>query len=564
MHSKIPIFFALLGIAAVPLLTGGAYGHGLGGDVAPPIDFEGEQVTVSTQMNPADITVGEVDSANMAIRFYNEDTNSTLNSVTYRVEVWRSDDLLARNLFYDDDGFLNIEVRPVYDCNEVDLWRCTTYAGSEHSVSPGALYVFGEGRPLITGPIFDKGGLYNIKVTIEGATSPRTIVASPLKYDTFVSVAQEQPFSIQTASAETPVVVKTYYDEVDNFAYDSSDNSIGFDMPFDWSPDYIQYVSVVHQELQLPKSFAPYMDVTQFRGFVDGVEVEQRVLVLDPYSSEDTNTIHFLVNGEELKRINSVLGPQHEQSPTMEFKLVPQAGVTKNSLGFFLVDVETFDDTGTTVNISWDEKYVAGDEIPFEISFFDKNKELIKDVRYAYYLIDSAENILLEVGTTKDSSGDLGISAFEGIDIQKITLPSSDTYRLDIRVLGTGINYDSTYAGIGSTIFEIGSDGSIVPRALPDPAPTQTETVSIPEWVKNNARWWAEGSIDDAAFATGIEFMIKQGIISIPTTEGRQGGGAEIPEWVRSNADWWSQDLITDEDFAGGLQYLIANGIITV
>ena len=42
----------------------------------------------------------------------------------------------------------------------------------------------------------------------------------------------------------------------------------------------------------------------------------------------------------------------------------------------------------------------------------------------------------------------------------------------------------------------------------------QSENTTIPEWIKNNAAWWAEGQIDDNSFATGIEFMIKEGIIS--------------------------------------------------
>jgi len=62
--------------------------------------------------------------------------------------------------------------------------------------------------PSITGPIFVKGGLYKIRVDIEAATSPRTVVAESLSYETFVSVAQEQDFFIQTANAEVPVSYK--------------------------------------------------------------------------------------------------------------------------------------------------------------------------------------------------------------------------------------------------------------------------------------------------------------------------------------------------------------------
>jgi len=38
---------------------------------------------------------------------------------------------------------------------------------------------------------------------------------------------------------------------------------------------------------------------------------------------------------------------------------------------------------------------------------------------------------------------------------------------------------------------------------------------SIPEWIKNNAGWWAEGQIDDSAFIQGIQFLVGQGIISL-------------------------------------------------
>ena len=555
------LLFVLLGLVSIPIIVSDVYGHGLGGDVAPPIDFGGSPVTVSTQLDPSDITVGKIDSANMEIRFFNTETDATFEKVTYRIEVWRSGDLLARNLFYDLDGTLNIEIRPTLNCSKAELWRCTTYGGSEHVSAPGALFVQGEGRPTITGPIFDKGGLYNIRVDIEGATSPKTIVAQPLSYDTFVSVAQEQPFTIQTASAEVPVVVKTYYDEVENFKFDASDSSITFDMPFDWSPDYIQFVSVVHEELQFPKTFDPYSEGKQFKGYVDGVEVDQRVLLIDPYSYEDKNIVHFLVTGQELQRINEVLGPQHEQSDIIKFELVPQSGVSKNSLEFFLVDTQTFDPVDTNVNISWDSKYGAGEEIPFEITFFDQNRNLIKDVKYAFYLADSNNNIILEKGTDSIDPSNIGIVSPEGIDYQKITLPNSGTYRLDIRVLGTGINYDPTFAGIGSAIIEIGPGGS---SSTPAPTLPKSDTVSIPEWVKNNARWWADGNIDDSTFGTGIEFMIKEGIISVPATEKKEGTNAEIPDWVRNNADWWSQGLISDDDFAGGLQYLIANGIIVV
>jgi len=37
-----------------------------------------------------------------------------------------------------------------------------------------------------------------------------------------------------------------------------------------------------------------------------------------------------------------------------------------------------------------------------------------------------------------------------------------------------------------------------------------------------------------------------------------------VPEWIKSNADWWAQGLISDDDFVKGIQYLVEQGIIKV
>jgi len=38
--------------------------------------------------------------------------------------------------------------------------------------------------------------------------------------------------------------------------------------------------------------------------------------------------------------------------------------------------------------------------------------------------------------------------------------------------------------------------------------------VLIPSWIKNNAGWWANDSIDDKTFVQGIEYLVKNGIIT--------------------------------------------------
>jgi len=88
--------------------------------------------------------------------------------------------------------------------------------------------------------------------------------------------------------------------------------------------------------------------------------------------------------------------------------------------------------------------------------------------------------------------------------------------------------------------------------------------ISIPDWVKNNAGWWAEGLIGDSDFVSGIQFLIKEGIMIIPETQSGNGESQEIPEWIKNNANWWADGLIGDSDFVSGIQWLITNGIMKI
>ena len=38
---------------------------------------------------------------------------------------------------------------------------------------------------------------------------------------------------------------------------------------------------------------------------------------------------------------------------------------------------------------------------------------------------------------------------------------------------------------------------------------------AIPDWIKNNAGWWADGQIDDSSFVEGIQFLIKEGFMKL-------------------------------------------------
>ena len=91
-------------------------------------------------------------------------------------------------------------------------------------------------------------------------------------------------------------------------------------------------------------------------------------------------------------------------------------------------------------------------------------------------------------------------------------------------------------------------------------------TTKIPDWIRGNAKWWAQDAIGDFDFVSGIQYLIKEGIMTIPKTanDSSVNGSKEIPSWIKNNADWWARGLISDDDFVKGIQYLVEKGILDV
>ena len=122
-------------------------------------------------------------------------------------------------------------------------------------------------------------------------------------------------------------------------------------------------------------------------------------------------------------------------------------------------------------------------------------------------------------------------------------------------------------------VYGLSPDG-IYPSSAPDYLQIQVPVYAsdgekpvakIPDWIKNNAGWWADGTIDDNSFVQGIQFLIKENIMKIPkTTQGVGGGSNEIPSWIKNNAGWWADGTIDDDSFIQGIQFLIKEGIMNV
>nr|MBC8501592.1 hypothetical protein [Nitrosopumilus sp.] len=144
---------------------------------------------------------------------------------------------------------------------------------------------------------------------------------------------------------------------------------------------------------------------------------------------------------------------------------------------------------------------------------------------------------------------------------------------------------------------------------LPEPNTLAPIREKVPTWVKNNAKWWSEGNIEDDTFVSGIQYLMKEKIVDIPdlpeqasekarpnfiddtkdpqsyvdrynnedsykewfdenypdyTIEEAVGVTQPIPGWIKNTASWWSEGMITEDEFIKGIEFLVEKRILNV
>ena len=517
-----------------------AYAQHHSGSLAPPIDLDGLQVAVSTVLFPGDFSYGDSDSVNLSIRFFDTVTNINIPSVTYRVQIFQDTNLVANEYFFDEDGKLDLKIKPTTGCLEKDLWKCTIYNGEKHAIA-GGYYARGDSIPTIKGPIFDKSGQYTVKVSIVGATNPKTLTTKDLLFETFLHIPQKQLFQIKTATAqEFPISVKSHNDEISNFSYNEKLNKISYDISYAWN-EYDPNSSI-EQIISFEKDFSSFKPEYDLLISINDIQIDDDFFKFD-ISNPSKNIVKIDIPQEELLLMKSKFNSEFDKNIS-KIEILPGEKINLNTLSFLF-------ENNFIGNISWDSELKSGKKIPFTFSFFDEFNNPIEDLLFVYGITDSSGNEIwsnIGVGETY-----LGILAPYGIYQESILIPTDEQY--EIKLILTGKNSENFENFIIST-----SDFQIKSKSLLNPEKTSI----IPDWIKNNAGWWADGSIDDDSFIQGIQFLIKDDILKIPPTTQGSTSGSEIPDWIKNNAGWWADGSIDDDSFIQGIQFLIKNGILNI
>ena len=192
-----------------------------------------------------------------------------------------------------------------------------------------------------------------------------------------------------------------------------------------------------------------------------------------------------------------------------------------------------------TVKINTDqESYSVGESVIFtgSVNKYDEDRSL------RITIFDSSKNLISTKKTPVDTYGKFSY-----------TVQLNEKYSDGKYIVKS--QYGNSKSTVNSSSFLIVAENASV---------VESNLSEIPVWIKNNAGWWADGSIDDTSFVQGIQFLVQEGFMKIPSTTQGASSSNEIPVWIKNNAGWWADGSIDDASFVQGIQFLVQEGFMSI
>src|SRR5690242_13430357 len=284
-NSKYFLLLILLGTSGLLFLS--AYGDGLASETLPPEMIGNKNVTLSIASTPFSIDEYRI-GTQMNFFVIDANTQQPLSDVTVSISAFKGDKALFGHIFKSDSGNFLIYTYP-QESGDISI-------NEEGAVFSGLLDQH-SGKYDIKGPIFNSGGLYRFKINVLTIGSYDNQISK--SYNAAISIPETNQYQIYDKEyGNQNVTVIAYYDQINNFHYDSEKKSINFVMPFNWSPDNINNVSVVHQEIKIPKTLGDFL-VTKYDAHINGIKLPDNSITIDDYSSDD-RIIHLILYKQEL------------------------------------------------------------------------------------------------------------------------------------------------------------------------------------------------------------------------------------------------------------------------
>jgi hypothetical protein len=413
------------------------FSDGLFEERLPPASVGDREASLYTKISPPVLTSESKENAFFELKLFDAKTDNNIEHVSYFITVKKDGELILRDLFHSHQGPLKIKIDPqpgkfvnIYGSTEPFLGGWTSQTG-DISVS---------------GPILLEGGLYHFAIEIFGIDNDRNIFTPETapKFDSYLSVGDIFKNNIIESGNDYNVTIISYYDQVQNFTYDSPKKEISWVMPFNWDLDRIKEQNIfVHEEVKIPKNFSEFGETNSFNATVNLNPITGRSLAIDPFTEEKNLILHYLLNKADLIRLAE--GVQNMGLEKMTFSLSPSEDKPVETTTEIVSDKG-----GILTRFEWPNTVMANQDSEMNLMFSDAltDSEINGDITYDITFYDQNENQIIK----KDN-----LVAKNATKSQIINFPAKGIYQIELEV--KSINYpdivspDETRNGISRGII---------------------------------------------------------------------------------------------------------------
>lgn len=233
-----------------------------------------------------------------------------------------------------------------------------------------------------------------------------------------------------------------------------------------------------------------------------------------------------------------------------------------------------FTDYLTTISPTWDEQIGKGKSVPWPLGLAAAGNEgvaaIVKSTEYSigyvelayafqtsmsYASIQNAEkSVFVEPSLDSISAASSGVAD---------TLPAAEDSWVGVSLVNA--SGSDSYPIASFTYLLVYDDLKSVTNNK-----EQATVIHIINWMITDGQDFSS-SLLYVPLADKVTELGKQGLSKVTyggetlwNYEADASTGLKIPQWIRDNAKWWSEGLISDQDYVNGLQYLIQQGILKV
>lgn len=416
--------------------------------------LQGRDVQLFVRVNPPVLTTETAEDRFLQLRLF-EGNNETIKFTTFGIEAFKvtgsgEEKIMNYDAFHTESGLLTIKIEPSEGETEVFATRDDFLFAWK--ADPG-------GTINIRGPLLADGGLYHFRIEVIGIENPRGLLTQDqiISLDSYLSVGDIITEDIQYQGETYPTTLISYYDKVQGFTFDPETLTYTWSMPFNWDVERIQTAQsiFVHEEIQIPKSFEGVGDAVTFDATVNGQPLSARMLSVDPFSSQEDLTLHFLINRNDMLSIAQEVS---SNADTMDFAFAPASNGGQQTSGEI-----TTDTGGMLIMLDWTPDQLSAENgAKLDLQFHDafSGEMVTDDVTYDLRIFDPDGN---EVYSSTDQVAE------GGTDSQSMMFPADETYRVEVEVKAVtedGRSPDLTRNGIARGIvivpeFPVGAIAAI-------------------------------------------------------------------------------------------------------